>query len=103
MSTLTTEHENRLLGIVRRLPTECVSEVIDFAHLIALRERTTPGDAREHDDSGDTDHDVRWEALLAREDSQDLLESMADEALAEIEAGRTTTVVVTDGGELGPG
>ena len=34
-----------------------------------------------------TEDDARWDALLATEESQRLLEKLADEALAEIEAG----------------
>ena len=39
--------------------------------------------------------DARWEALLATDESQSLLEKMADEALAEVQAGRVRPMIFT--------
>ena len=50
-----------------------------------------------------TAEDARWEALLARDDSQRLLERMADEALTQINAGQATPIVFTDEGEIASG
>lgn len=47
--------------------------------------------------------DARWDALLATEESLRLLEQMADEALAEIEAGMAQSIVFGEDGEIGPG
>lgn len=46
---------------------------------------------------------VRWDALLATEESQALLEQLADEALAEYRAGKTKPMAFTDDGRLVPG
>ena len=46
---------------------------------------------------------ARWETLLATEESQRLLEHMADEAWAEIQAGLATPITFTNNGEIGPG
>ncbi len=46
---------------------------------------------------------ARWDALLATEESQALLEQLADEALAEYRAGKTKPMAFTDDGRLVPG
>ena len=46
---------------------------------------------------------ARWDALLATDESQALLDRLADEALAELRAGKTRPMVVTDDGRLVPG
>ena len=46
--------------------------------------------------------DARWNALLVTEESQRLLEKMADEALSEIEAGQARPIVFAEDGEIGP-
>lgn len=108
MTTLipTTIEEKTLLGVVRGLPPERVSEVIDFARFLHYRSESAieypePGEHR----SGQrlAEGDVRWDALLATDESQRLLEKMADEALAEIEAGMATPMVFLDDDEIGPG
>jgi len=51
------------------------------------RVSTTVETAKEGDQEY-TEDDARWDALLATEESQRLLEKLADEALSEIEAGQ---------------
>jgi hypothetical protein len=46
---------------------------------------------------------ARWDALLATDESQVLLEQLADEALAEYRAGKTKPMAFTDDGRLVPG
>ena len=46
--------------------------------------------------------DARWNALLVTEESQRLLEKMADEALSEIEAGQARPIVFAEDGEIAP-
>jgi len=47
--------------------------------------------------------DARWDALLETEESQRLLEKMADEALTEIQAGLARPMIFTEDGEVTPG
>ncbi len=47
--------------------------------------------------------DARWDALLATDESQRLLEKMADEAWAEIQAGLARPMIFTEDGEIAPG
>jgi hypothetical protein len=47
--------------------------------------------------------DAEWKALLATEESQQLLEKMADEAWAQIQDGQAKPMVLTEDGEIVPG
>lgn len=46
---------------------------------------------------------ARWDALLATDESQAMLERLADEALTELRAGKTRPMAFTDDGRLVPG
>lgn len=46
---------------------------------------------------------VRWDALLASDESQRLLKKMADEVLAETQAGNVRPMIFTEDGEIAPG
>ena len=87
------EYEQELIGIVRKLPLARVSEVIDFAQFIEFQVAKTydvmgEDEGKEEDSEGD----ARWDALLATDESQHLLERMADEAWAEVQEGRWANV-----------
>lgn len=74
--------EQALIRIVRRLPPERASEVLDFAQFLEFQAAKAAERDQEY-----TEDDARWDALLATEESQRLLEKLADGALAEIERG----------------
>jgi len=82
-------YEQKLIGIRRRLPPERVSQVIDFAQFLEFQ-ITTTGEGVQDEDVSEEEilaENAQWDALLATDESQHLLEKMADEALAEIQAG----------------
>ncbi len=90
--------ERALIRVVRRLPPERASEVLDFAQFLEFQAAKAAEGDQEY-----TEDDARWDALLATEESQRLLEKLADEALAEIEAGQARPMVLTEDGEIAPG
>jgi hypothetical protein len=95
--------EEKLAEIIRRLPPGRVAEVVDFAQFLELR--TAQEEVREESaraEASATD-EARWDMLLATNESQRCLEKMADEALAEIQAGRARPIVFTQDGEIAPG
>ena len=49
-----------------------------------------------------TAEDERWDALLATDESQRMLEKMADEAWAEIQSGRARPMIFAEDGEIIP-
>ncbi len=99
-------YEQKLVEILRRLPPERVSELVDFAEFLELRVSESEQDGlldengREEEVASD---DARWDALFASDESERLLEKMAAEALAELQAGRAGPIVLTEDGEIAPG
>ena len=87
------------------LPECDFSEGIRGKHYSAYREGHAV-EAHKADTTGDlesAEDDARWDALLATEASQRLLEKLADEAPAEIEAGKAQPMVFAEDGEIAPG
>lgn len=102
----TKEYEQKLSGIVRRLPPERVAQVIDFAQFIEFQTTKTYDDDLIDKDASEEEvvaENARWDTLLATDKSQRLLEKMADEALADIQAGCARPMVFTEEGEITPG
>jgi hypothetical protein len=95
--------DQTLLRIVHKLPPERVAQVIDFARFLETQTRTADPDVSEESEDEIAASNVRWDALLASDDAQSLLEQMADEALAAINAGHATPIRFTDDDEIAPG
>ncbi len=96
--------EKRLFEIVRRLPPERIAEIIDFAQFLESRLEAAE---KEQLDQGESQEEIaaenaEWDALLATEESQRLLEKLAGEAEAEIKAGHARPIVFTEDGEIAP-
>jgi hypothetical protein len=101
MENQATSLEQTLVNIVRTLPPERVSELVDFARFLqALVIRTR--EAQEWKEVQDSEGDKKWDELLARAESQELLLEMAREARADYYAGRTTEIDITEDGRLAP-
>lgn len=88
-----------LIRIVRTLPTERVSQVVDFARFIQLQTLTDTSEL----DQEETEEEIRaseekWDQLLARPEAQSVLLAMANEAIEEYRAGRTTEMIFTEDG-----
>ena len=84
--------EQRLLEVVRRLPPDRVAQVLDFAEFLASKRKPQNGSDvldTEARTAKATTGDARWDALLASDESQRLLERMADEVEARIETRMT--------------
>ena len=84
------------------LPEYDFSEGIRGKHYSAYRQGHTV-EAPQADGTRDpeyTEGDARWDALLATDASQRLLEKLADEGLAEIEAGKSSPMIFTEDGEI---
>ena len=80
--------ERQLIKIIRRLPVERVSEVIDFAKFLELQQAKIREQRPSFvNNEFSTEGDKKQDALLASDDAQQLLEKMADEASNEILAG----------------
>ena len=95
-------YEQTLIHIVRTLPLERVSQVVDFAGFI--QSQTLPDiealdvDGTEEEIRADNE---RWDATFAA--SRDTLRKLAREAREDIQAGRTMEMIFTDDGRIMPG
>jgi CRISPR/Cas system-associated protein Csm6 len=100
--TITPNYEQILINIARELPSKRAEQLIDFARFLeaqSLSEKLTQGEAMAEIEADN----AQWDALLATDESQDLLEKMAAEALAEHQAGRTRPMTFDKKGEIAPG
>ena len=96
-----TIYEQQLISIIRRLPNDRISQVVDFAKFLELQLKGFSNLKYQNEIKEDiTEENNRWDKLLARDDSQILLERMADEALAEINAGLAKSMVFTQDGQI---
>lgn len=99
-----TSYEHSLISIVRRLPTERVSQVIDFARFIEWQVSESDNNGLLHD-SEESEEEIRaseekWDRLLAKPEAQHLMMEMAREALAEHDAGLTMEMAFDADGNL---
>lgn len=90
-----------MIKIIRRLPVERVSEVIDFAQFLEFQQtKNQEQQTTSLDNEYPTEGDIKWDTLLASDEAQRLLETMADEASNEILAGKAKPMAFTDNGRL---
>ncbi len=100
------EHEQRLVQIVRTLPAQRTAQLMSFAEsLLSHRRKLSDQDGSEpiESESEIAAEEARWGALMATAESQRLLEKMADEALAEIQEGHATPIAFAETGKIVPG
>jgi hypothetical protein len=95
-----TTYEQMLINIVRTLPPERVSELIDFARFLQslVVKPYEPAVLEEEESEGDE----KWEQLLVKPEAQQAMIEMAHEARADLYAGRTTEIAISEDGRLTP-
>ena len=86
-------YEDAIVTIMRRLPGERQRELFDFAQFL---------ESRTNDKTKSSEDDAKWEQLLAKPESSQVLENMVREAREEYRAGHTTAMAITDDGRLSP-
>ncbi|MBF0228816.1 MAG: hypothetical protein HQK63_04390 [Desulfamplus sp.] len=98
-----TIYEQQLISIIRRLPTDQISQVVAFAKFLELQFREVPNFPYQNEtEKNIAEENKQWDRLFARDDSQRLLEKMADEALAEINEGKVKKIIFTEDGQIKP-
>jgi hypothetical protein len=103
-SPRTRTDEQTLLHIVRTLPPERVSQVVDFARFLQAQ-TARPRDEdwlAEEDEAAVRASEERWDQLFARPEAQQAMVAMAREAREDFRAGRTTDILITEDGRLAP-
>lgn len=95
-------YEQTLVSIVRSLSPSRAAQLVDFARFLeaqSLADELATGESTDEIEA----ENVQWDALLASDEAQSLLERLAEEALAEHRAGRTRPMIFTDDGQIAPG
>ena len=85
------EYEDRLVGIVRRLPPERVIQLVDFARFLEA-------ESEEEIEASQ----ANWDKMLVRPAAKRKLRDMARGALDDYHAGQATDIDVTEEGRLVP-
>lgn len=96
------EYEQILSHIIRVLPPNRAEQLVDFARFLeaqVLTEKLT----QEETAAALEDDNARWDALLATDEAQLLLEKLANEALVEHRAGKTKPMMINNAGKIAPG
>ena len=96
------DYEQILIDTVRVLPLDRVEQLVDFARFLEAQILTEELVQEESIAEVEADN-ARWDALLATDEAQVLLEELADEALAEHRAGKTRAMTFDDEGRIVPG
>ncbi len=95
------DHERTLIKIARVLPPNRVEQLIDFARFLEAQILSEKLFQEESTAEIEADN-ARWDALLARDEAQVLLEKLADEARAEHRAGKIRLMAFDDEGRIVP-
>jgi hypothetical protein len=89
-------NEQALLSLVRKLPPERRAQVLDFARFLEAQTAASDGGFDDEETAEEiAASNERWDALLASDASQSLLETMAAEALTEINAGHARPMTLS--------
>jgi hypothetical protein len=98
---LRTKYERTLIEITRILPPNRVEQLVDFARF--LEAQILNEKLMQEEDSEQIEIDnAQWDALLATEKGQILLEKLAGEALDEHRSGKTKSIAFDDEGQIVP-
>lgn len=95
--------DHQLLEIARSLPPSRAEQLVDFARFLEAQSWAESLERQDESLEAIEADNARWDALLATDESQALLEQLADEALAEYRAGKTKPMAFTDDGRFVPG
>jgi len=89
------------INIIRTLPPERIAQLIDFARF--LEAQTLVEELAAAESPAEIEAEIaKWNALLASEEAQDLLDKLAGEALEEHKVGQTRTMRFTCEGRIAP-
>lgn len=93
------DYERTLIQITRVLPSNRIEQLVDFARFLEAQSMTQVLIQAEDQAEIEADN-ARWDALLATDQAQTLLEKLADEALTEHRAGKTKPMIFSYEGRI---
>ncbi|MDI6793990.1 MAG: hypothetical protein QME81_14190 [bacterium] len=99
-------YEQRVIGIMRRLPLERALQLVDFARFLES-ELTKKNDGWVDKEKAETGEGIcaseeKWDKSFAKPEAKCVMRKMAREALEDYRAGRTTDIAITKDGRLAP-
>ena len=100
-------YERTVIDIMRKLPFECILQLVDFAHSLEFKViQKGDDDCLDEKESeieeGICDSEEKWDELFAKPEAKQIMCDMAHEALEDYRARLTTDIVVTKDGRLAP-
>lgn len=96
-----TDQERVLIDIVRSLPLNRKQEVYDFVRFVDAQLRNEELTQDETIEEIEADN-LKWDLLMQSNDSQTLLNTLAERALKEYKEGKATPIVANTGGSMRP-
>jgi len=96
------DHERTLIEIARILPPARIEQLVDFARFLEAQILSKELIQAEEISEIEADN-AQWDALLATDEAQALLNKLAGEALAEHRAGTTKPMAFNHTGRIVPG
>lgn len=99
----TSIYEETIINIIRSLPSDSVSQLIDFAKFLESQSAVGKPDEEEVE----TGENIRggeekWDKLFAQPEARLMMREMATEAIEDYRTGKTTDMAVTKDGRLEP-
>ena len=95
--------DHQLLAIARSLPPSRAAQLVDFARFLEAQSLADSLERQDESMEAIEADNARWDELLATDESQALLERLANEALAEYRSGTTKPMAFADDGRIVPG
>jgi len=95
-------YEYTVINIIRRLPPEKITELIDFAKFLESEYVRKNNDPVYEDKTGTEETEKKWNKLFAEPESKNIMREMAKEAREDYYGGKTTDILITEDGRLKP-
>jgi len=100
-------YEQTLINIICKLPPERALQLVDFAQFLEFQIVQKNYDEWLDEEETETEKGIRaseekWDELFAKPEAKRVMREMAQEALEDYRAGRTTGIAVNADGQLTP-
>ena len=100
-------YEQTVINIIRKLPTERILQLIDFARFLEFQIVQKSSDDWLDKEESETEEGIcaseeKWDELFVNPEAKHVMRKMAHEALEDYHAGRTTDIAITEDGRLAP-
>jgi hypothetical protein len=98
------EYEQTVINIVRKLPSEHVLQLIEFAKFLEFQSAKKINNGTDKTETEDeiSISEAKWNQLFAKPEALRVLREMAKEALEDYHTGKTTDISLTEDGRLSP-